>query len=343
MSQVALKTYLKPVQFWLNQAGVSELSINRPEEIWLERMGHGGGMECHTAPQLTLSHLKTFAKLLAQYSEQRISEERPLLSATLPTGERVQVVLPPAVEVGTIGISIRKPTLMDLHLKDYGELQSLGVIHQTSIQTPTQEHKLREYYHYGQYHEFLEAAVLARQNILISAGTSTGKTTFLNACLKVIPKTERILTLEDAREVKPPQPNCLHLLASRGNQGRAQVTMQELLEAGLRLRPDRIILGELRGAEAFTYLRAINSGHPGSLTTIHADSPQLAFEQLALMVMQANLGLTRPQILEYVRSIIPIVVQLKRDAEGRRFISEIYFREGQETGKRPLCVGGLQA
>lgn len=120
-------------------------------------------------------------------------------------------------------------------------------------------------------------------------------------------------------------PNRLHLLSSRGGQGRAKVTSQQLLEASLRLRPDRIILGELRGTEAFTYLRVINSGHPGSVTTIHADSPMLAFEQLALMVMQADLGLDRPQILEYVRSIIPIVVQLKRDAQGRRMISEIFF------------------
>jgi type IV secretion system protein VirB11 len=107
------------------------------------------------------------------------------------------------------------------------------------------------------------------------------------------------------------------------------VTPQQLLEAALRLRPDRIILGELRGVEAFSYLRAINSGHPGSITTIHADSPALAFEQLVLMVMQADLGMERPQILEYIRSIIPIVVQLKRGNKGHRFISEIYYCESE--------------
>jgi len=177
----------------------------------------------------------------------------------------------------------------------------------------------------GRFREFLEKALTAKKNILISAGTSAGKTTFLNACLKTIPMEERIITIEDAREVKPPQANRLHLLSSRGGQGRAKLTPPELLEASLRLRPDRIILGELRGAEAFTYLRAINSGHPGSLTTIHSDSPLLAFEQLSLMVMQANMGLERSQILKYVRSIIPIVVQLKRDGQGRRVISEIYY------------------
>jgi type IV secretion system protein VirB11 len=175
------------------------------------------------------------------------------------------------------------------------------------------------------YREFLEAALRAKKNILISAGTSAGKTTFLNACLKGISTEERIITIEDTREVTPPQPNRLHLLASRGGQGRAKVTPQQLLEASLRLRPDRIILGELRGAEAFTFLRAINSGHPGSITTIHADSPRLAVEQLALMVMQADLGMERPQILEYVKSIIPIVIQLRRDNQGRRSISLIDY------------------
>jgi type IV secretion system protein VirB11 len=106
----------------------------------------------------------------------------------------------------------------------------------------------------------------------------------------------------------------------------ARVSAQDLCEATLRLRPDRILLGELRGKEAFTYLRTINSGHPGSITTIHSDSPRLAFEQLALMVMQADLGLTRPQIIDYVRHVVPIVIQLKRGEQGRRFVSEIYYR-----------------
>jgi type IV secretion system protein VirB11 len=114
------------------------------------------------------------------------------------------------------------------------------------------------------------------------------------------------------------------LLASRGGQGQSQVTPRQLIEAALRLRPDRIIMGELRGAEAFAFLRAVNTGHPGSITTIHADSPLMAFEQLSLMVMQANLGMARSQVLDYVRHVIPIVIQLKRDAASRRFVSEIY-------------------
>ena len=182
------------------------------------------------------------------------------------------------------------------------------------------------YLRHREYRAFLDAAISSRQNILISGGTSTGKTTFLNACLRAVPSQERLITIEDAREVQLIQANRVHLLASRGGQGRAQVTPQQLIEASLRLRPDRIIMGELRGVEAFAFLRAVNTGHPGSIATIHADSPMMAFEQLALMVMQADLGLTRPQIIDYIRHVVPIVVQLKRNEAGRRFVSEIYYR-----------------
>ncbi|KAB2843123.1 P-type DNA transfer ATPase VirB11, partial [bacterium] len=305
--------------------GVSEISINRPQEIWVEKLGTFCGMERHQVPELTFAHLQTLAQLIAQFSEQEICEETPLLSATLPEGYRVQVVLPPATEPGAIGISIRKQVLLDFSLDNYQERGAFSEVNKDA-ELRNVDQDLAEFFQAGRYRDFLEAALCAKKNILISAGTSAGKTTFLNACLKTIPREERIITIEDTREVMPPHPNRLHLLASRGGQGRAKVTPQQLLEASLRLRPDRIILGELRGAEAFTYLRAINSGHPGSITTIHADSPQLAFEQLALMVMQADLGMERRQILQYVRSTIPIVVQLERNPRGSRVISEIGYK-----------------
>lgn len=324
MSDVAIHTFLRPLGPFLTQDGITEISINRPEEVWIEKRGE---MEFHTVPELDFPHIRTRANLVAKYSEQQISEETPLLSATLPGGYRVQVVLPPAVEAGQVAISIRKQALLDIGLEDYERLGAFEGINKKTAQDLENEERLNFLFKEGQYLEFIETAVFAKKNILISAGTSTGKTTFLNACLKVIPERERLLTIEDAREVKISHPNRVHLIASRGDQGLAKVTAQQLLEASLRLRPDRIILGELRGVEAFAYLRAINSGHPGSITTIHADSPQLAFEQLALMVLQADLGMERPQILEYIRAIIPIVVQLKRGERGHRYISEIYYRE----------------
>lgn len=175
--------------------------------------------------------------------------------------------------------------------------------------------------------EFLRHAVIYKKNVIVSGGTSTGKTTFTNAMLQEIPSDERLITCEDAREiVLNNHPNRLHLLASKGGQGRAKVTIQDLIEACLRLRPDRIIVGELRGVEAFSFLRAINTGHPGSISTLHADAPMMAIEQLKLMVMQAGLGLPPDQIKEYIMRVVNIIVQLKRGEKGRRYVSEIYFK-----------------
>ena len=146
--------------------------------------------------------------------------------------------------------------------------------------------------------------------------------------LLAIPKDERIITCEDAREIDlSSHPNRMHLLASKGGQGRANVTTQTLIEACLRLRPDRIIVGEVRGAEAFSFLRAINTGHPGSISTLHADSPSMAIEQLKMMVMQAGLGMPPDEIRDYILNVIDIIVQLKRASKGRRYISEVYYKK----------------
>jgi type IV secretion system protein VirB11 len=319
MNTVALETYLKPVTPWLDQAGVTELSVNKPGELWIEKQGE---MRRVPLPELNGEHLLALGRLIAESTRQEISAEKPILSATLPAGERVQVVFPPAAQETCL--SIRKPSVLRYDLNLYGSMgafsnvATLEVAHESEIE-------LRRLYDGKRFKEFISKAILSRKNILVSGGTSTGKTTFLNACLKEIPAHERLITIEDAREVVVTQPNCVHLLASRGEQGQAKVTPQELLEASLRLRPDRIIMGELRGAEAFSFLRAINTGHPGSIATLHADSPAMAFEQLVLMVMQAGLGLDRAQIMAYVRQIIHVVIQLQKRNDGQRVVSEIYY------------------
>jgi type IV secretion system protein VirB11 len=169
---------------------------------------------------------------------------------------------------------------------------------------------------------FLRAAIAARKTILISGGTSTGKTTFLNAMLGEIPEGERVVLVEDTAELRLPGANGVGLIAVKGELGEAKVTANELLQSALRLRPDRIVLGELRGAESVSFLRAINTGHPGSFSTIHANTPRGALEQLSLMVMQTGIGLTRSDTIAYAASVIDIIVQLDR-SEGRRGISAI--------------------
>ena len=324
MSLKALETYLIPLERIFSLPNVSEVSINRPKEAWVEVKGE---MHREEIPEFDLEHLKALGRLVAQSTEQKISEETPILSATLPEGYRIQVIFPPAAEPRTVVMSIRKQTIMNMTLDDY---EAIGAFQSTITQEQEDDlnKELTALLAKGEVKQFIKTAVKGKKNIIISGGTSTGKTTFMNAALKEIPHMERLITAEDAREIDLKDfPNHVHLVASRGGQGRAQVTTQELIEACLRLRPDRIIVGELRGKEAFSFLRAVNTGHPGSISTLHADSPKLAFEQLILMVMQAGLGLDRNQISEYIHSIINIVIQLKRGTGGQRFVSEIYFRD----------------
>ncbi|MDZ5761838.1 Type IV secretion system protein VirB11 [Candidatus Cyrtobacter comes] len=322
-SLTALNTYLEPLNRIFQEDGVNEVSINRPHEAWIEK---SGDIYSEKIPELDFDHLKSLALLVAQSTEQKISEETPLLSATLPNGFRIQIVIPPACEVRTIGISIRKPSSMNLDLNGY---EKLGAFDSTTIKEEVDEkgNELATLLNQQKIKDFLYKSVIYKKNIIISGGTSTGKTTFTNAMLRAIPSDERIITCEDAREiVLNDHPNRLHLLASKGGQGRANVTTQNLIEACLRLRPDRIIVGELRGAEAFSFLRAINTGHPGSISTLHADTPIMALEQLKLMVMQAGLGMPPDQIREYILNVVDAVVQLKRGEKGRRYVSEIYFK-----------------
>jgi type IV secretion system protein VirB11 len=324
MSIVALETYLKPLKAIFDKEGVSEISINRPKEAWVEIYGD---MHRHEVPEFDYEHLKALARLVAQSTEQRVSEENPLLSANLPEGYRVQIVFPPACENGTVAISIRKQTILNMDLDAY---EALGAFKTTVSKKviDNSDKELRKLLDQGKIKEFIHNAVVKKKNIIISGGTSTGKTTFMNAIFRSIPNTERIITCEDAREINVDHiPNHVHLLSSKGGQGRAQVTTQDLIEACLRLRPDRIMVGELRGKEAFSYLRAVNTGHPGSVSTLHADTPELAIEQLILMIMQAGIGITREQIKEYVQNVINIIIQLKRGEKGHRYVSEIYFKE----------------
>jgi len=323
MSVAALDSYLLPIKQILDRDGVNEVSINRPFEAWVELKGD---MMREELPNFDMEHLKSLGRLIAQSTEQRLSEEEPLLSATLPNGYRIQIVFPPACEQGSVVMSIRKPSSLQWTLEDYDKM---GMFDSTSVGEVEDKNELvlAKLLQLGRIKDFLERAVIYKKNIIISGGTSTGKTTFTNAVIRSIPHEERLITVEDAREINlSSHANRVHLLASKGGQGRAKTTTQDLIEACLRLRPERIIVGELRGSEAFSFLRAINTGHPGSISTLHADTPKMAIEQLKMMVMQAGLGMTPGEITSYIKNVVDIIVQLKRGGKGRRYISEIYFK-----------------
>lgn len=310
---VYLRSYLRPFAAWLQRDDVSEIMVNRPGEVWIEAAGQPH-MQRVEAPEITDELLGRLAAQIARAGHQAVNRESPLLGATLPGGERVQMVGPPATRRHW-AMAIRRHVTTDLALEAYdrGPIvrppapAGAGQAEAAALADPV---------------GFLRAAVLARKTILISGGTSSGKTTFLNSLLKIVPAHERIVLVEDTPEVAAGQPNVLGLTAVKGDLGEARTTVDDLLQASLRLRPDRIIVGEIRGAEAATFLRAINTGHPGSFTTIHANAPEAALEQIALMVMQGGMALPRAETIAYVRSVVDVIVQLTREG-GERRIADI--------------------
>ncbi|MFZ5705292.1 MAG: P-type DNA transfer ATPase VirB11 [Pseudomonadota bacterium] len=305
-SDVFLSAYLGIFAPWLERDDVTELLVNRPGEIWVEG---ASGMEVHALPTLDARLLRRLSEQVARISHQGINREQPLLAATLPDGARIQIVAPTATR-GDWAMAIRRHRLLDMPLESYGRSLVRGQAPLEAL--PDGADPI----------DYLREAVRQRRTILISGGTSTGKTTFLNALLREVGSQERIVLVEDTPEIRIPVANGVGLVAVKGMLGEARITADDLVQAALRLRPDRIVLGELRGAEVVSFLRAINTGHPGSLATIHANSPRGALEQLALMVMQAGLGLGRADTLAYARTVIDIVVQLDR-CEGRRGIAAV--------------------
>ena len=308
---VYLRTYLKPFLPWLEKDEVTEILVNRPGEVWVEVSGEPA-MRRLDMPEVDDTLLSRLAAQIARVAHQGINRENPLLAASLPTGERVQLVGPPAAKHWAM--AIRRHRMVDLALDDYdrGPIKHASTTEGDDALARARAEPIK----------FLREAVKARKTILISGGTSSGKTTFLNAMLKTIPANERIILVEDTPEIADDHANSLRLVAVKGELGEARVTINDLLQASLRLRPDRIIVGEIRGEEATTFLRAINTGHPGSFTTVHANTPKGALEQIALMVMQSGTQLTRLETLEYAKSLIDVVVQLSRFG-GERVISDI--------------------
>ena len=300
-----LSHYLEPLRPLLADAETTDIYINRPGEIWRERLG--GDIARLSLPVLDSDYLQRLARQVAVFSHQGLSRAHPLLSASLPDGARIQIVMPPATQTH-IAMAIRRHRAAVMPLSAYS-LESVRSRHSTPAPT-------------GELAAYLADAVRQKRNIVISGGTSSGKTTLLNSLLAEIPLSERLITIEDAAELRPGHANRVQLIAARGGQGEANVTPNDLLEAALRMRPDRILLGELRGAEAYTFLRAINTGHPGSITTVHADSAEGALRQLAIMILQGAANLDYANAYVLVKSMVDIVVQIDR-VDGRRCVSEV--------------------
>jgi type IV secretion system protein VirB11 len=313
--------YLAPLQRRLEPDDVTELVVNRPGELAIER---AGGWEWHDAPDLTETWLATLAKAAAAFTAQDVTDEMPICSTVLPRGERCQIVMPPAAE--RLSLTLRKPSAVTFDLDAFARNGLFDAVVLATNELSDDEHRLVVLRDAGDWPAFFRLAVESRRNLLISGATGSGKTTFAKGLVQLIPADERLLTIEDARELVVPHRNAVHLLYAKDGQGLAKVGPKHLLESALRMRPDRILLQELRDGTAFFYLRNVNTGHPGSITTIHADSATLAFEQLTLLVKESEGGrdLARDDIRALLHMLVDIVVQLRR-IDGRFRMTEVWY------------------
>lgn len=314
------------VREYLAASDVTEICVNQPGELYLENRH---GWQRVEAPGLTIERARQFCTAIVNESNtgQRITDADPMVSLTFPTGQRAQFVIPPACEAGKVSITIRQPARQTRTLADYEADGFFDEILDHTNGVSDQDRELLELRTAHRYADFFRKAVLYKKNIVVSGATGSGKTTFMKSLVLHIPDAERLVTIEDARELFITQPNVVNLLYSKGGQSTSHVTAKSCMEACLRMRPDRIILAELRGDEAFYFIRNCASGHPGSITSCHAGSPQQTWDQLALMVKASaeGAGLEFATIKRLLMLTIDIVVHIKAHA-GRRYITGIDFR-----------------
>lgn len=313
------------VRGYMASPDVTEICINRPGELYLETHGRWQRVE---VPSLTFERARQFCTALINESNtgQRITDVDPVVSLTFPTGQRAQFVIPPACEAGFVSITIRLPSKQLKTLAQYESDGFFDEIVEAGHDLSGLDSQLLALRAERNYAEFFRQAVIGKKNIVVSGATGSGKTTFMKSLVNHIPANERLVTIEDARELFIEQPNVVHLLYSKGGQSASNVTAKSCMEACLRMKPDRIILAELRGDESFYFIRNCASGHPGSITSCHSGSTGQTWDQLALMVKASTegAGLEFDTIKRLLKLTIDIVVHINAHA-GRRYITGIDF------------------
>jgi len=295
-----------PLEPLLADPTISDILVNTASKVYVERRGK---LELTDVTFQDDAHLMKVIDKMVSRVGRRIDESSPMVDARLPDGSRINAIIPPSAVDGPL-LSIRRFSVNPLQVKDLVELQTL---------TPPMA-------------QLIEAMVKAKLNILISGGTGSGKTTMLNILSGFIPATERMVTIEDAAELQLRQDHVLRLETRPPNiEGRGEITQRSLVRNALRMRPDRIILGEVRGAEALDMLHAMNTGHEGSLATIHANSPRDALTRLENMVSMAGLALPPRTMRQQITSAITVILQVSRLTDGRRRLLSIQEVTGMES------------
>lgn len=310
---------LLPIKDLLTNDKVNEVVINPDGQIFAEYAG-AAHMQVVDGVEMSEHEIHSLGSNLAGETGNALGDDHPIVSGRVfvfGADVRVQVVIPPAIENG-VSLSIRKYISRIL---DPAEIRFV-VGKQISVdeERKANQAEIEKLVKGGQLETLFRKAIDDRMNILVSGGTSSGKTTIARALLAMSHADERLVTIEDAVELRPDHKNAVALVASR-REGSDRSTAK-LLESSLRMRPDRLVVGELRGAEAYNFLEAINTGHPGSISTIHADSPQLALERIALMVMQTGVRLTRDDVIDYAKQTIDMIIQVGR-LQGKRGVLEV--------------------
>jgi pilus assembly protein CpaF len=295
--------FLKPIEHLILDESISEVMVNGPDRVFIEKQGF-----LQQVPGVSLGErsLMVAVKNIARRLGDDISESKPVLDSRLPDGSRVAAVIPPC-SLGGVTLTIRKFNTRHFEIEDL-------------IRTGTLDRALANH---------LEDYVLARKNILISGGTGTGKTTLLSILGKFIPGDERVLVIEDTAEIHLAQENLVRFEARREQNGLPGVAIRDLLKAALRHRPDRILLGEVRSGEAFDLLQLLNTGHSGTLSTIHASSAQQGLARFTSCVLQSGVDIPYKAIRSNIADSLNLVVHLER-RPGRRFISEVLLINGYD-------------
>jgi pilus assembly protein CpaF len=296
-----------PLEPLLADPTISEVMVNGPHDVWIERDGRLSQTPLRFTDETQLR--RVIAKIVGQVGR-RIDESSPMVDARLPDGSRVNAIIAPLSLSGPL-LTIRR---FSVERFDLDELIRIGTLSAPAV-------------------TLLRHCVNAKLNFLVSGGTGAGKTTLLNALSAAIPDTDRIVTIEDAAELQLRQRHTLRLESRPKNiEGEGEITIRDLVRNALRMRPDRIVVGEVRGAEALDMLQAMNSGHEGSLSTIHANSPRDALNRLETMVLMAGYDVPLRAIRQHVSSALDLIIQIERLDDGTRhvtFITEVQRMEGE--------------
>lgn len=330
----SVRELMRPFSSLLEDADVTELVINRPQRVLTE---NSRGWHGHDCPDLDFDRLMSFAVAVATLTSQEISAQHPVLSALLPGDARIQIVVPPVVSPRTVSVTIRRPSAREKSLDVYCDE---GLFDDTVWHRPdgldavlpvlrAEDRRLIRCLEERDWGTFFERAVTDRLNLVIVGNTGSGKTSFMKTLCRSIPPTERIVTIEDVRELFIRHiENCVHLLYSKGGHGQARVTPADLIASTMRMRPDRVLLAELRGAEAYDFLKLLTTGHAGSITSYHAPNAAVAIERFALMAKE------HPEAAAWDDAALKRLLFLTIDVVAHMEAHPVLDAAGEQVGRR---------